>query len=324
MVDSGKGDKAVALAEAVLAAHPEDALLRGAAEAILTYKVPGFHRDMLADKPRNRAFRQAIENAGVRGKSVLDIGAGSGLLAMMAVRAGAARVYACEANAALAATARAIVAANGFADRIEIIARHSTTLDASRDLGGGVDLIVSEIFGHDLIGEGALPSLSHAMAEAARPGARIVPAGAAIRVALAEYGGRHVPVGRVDGFDLGLFDRHTERPFNLASDHHRLVLRSKPCDLFHFDFRNGCDYPQARTAILAQATGGRVNGIVQWIRLELDEELAYENAPETGAISHWPAIFHPLDRELATSPGDEVAIHGWHGERRLLIWPEDR
>jgi predicted O-methyltransferase YrrM len=323
MIESGKGDKAVALAEAALAARPHDALLREAAEAILTYKVPGFHRDMLADEARNRAYRAAIEAAGVAGKTVLDIGAGSGLLAMMAARAGAAQVYACEANAALAATARAIVAANGFADRVRVLARHSTTLDAGRDLGGGVDLIVSEIFGHDLIGEGALPSLSHAMAKLARPGARIVPARAAIRVALAEYGGRHMPVGTVDGFDLGLFDRHTERQFNVAADHHRLALRSAAHDLFRFDFREGHAFPAARSAIRAEANGGRVNGIAQWIRLELDEWVTYENAPEMGAVSHWPVIFHPLERELAPPAGSEVAIHGWHGERRLLIWSSE-
>jgi SAM-dependent methyltransferase len=322
MMESGKGDKAVALVEAVLAQHPDDPLLRGAAEAILTYKVPGFHRDMLADETRNRAYRRAIEGAGVEGKTVLDIGAGSGLLAMMAARAGAARVYACEANEALAATARAIVAANGFGDRVRILARHSSTLDAGRDLDGGVDLIVSEIFGHDLIGEGALPSLSHAMAALARPSARIVPAGAAIRVALAEYGrGRHIPVGMVDGLDLGRFDRHVESAFNVAADHRRLALRSTPQDLFRFDFREGRACLEGRSEIRAKAGGGRVNGIVQWIRLELDGQVTYENAPGKVEGSHWPVIFHPLRRELAPRAGSEFAIHGWHGERRLLIWP---
>lgn len=322
MMESGKGDKAVALVEQVLAKHPDDPLLRRAAEAILTYRIPGFHRDMLADGPRNRAYRRAIENAGVTGKIVLDIGAGSGLLAMMAARAGAARVYACEANPALAATARAIVKANGFADRVEILARHSSTLDAGRDLGGGVDLVVSEIFGHDLIGEGALPSLSHAMASLARPGARIVPAAAAVRVALAEYGGgRHWPVGNVDGLDLGLFDRHAEHAFNVAADHRKLALRSAPQDLFRFDFREGQAFPAARATIRAVADGGRVSGIVQWIRLELDAEVAFENAPGRGERSHWPVIFHPLAREIARPAGGAITIHGWHDERRLFVWP---
>ena len=322
MMASGKGDKAVALVEAALAHNPGDPLLRRAAETILTHKVPDFHRNMLADARRNQAYRRAIEGAGLAGKSVLDIGAGSGLLAMMAARAGAARVYACEANEALAATARAIVAANGLGDRVEIIARHSSALDAGRDLGGGVDLIISEIFSYDLVGEGALAALSHAMAAFARPGARILPAAAAIRVALAHYGGRgFAPVGTVEGFDLSLFGRHAARSFNVAPDHPKLALRGAPRDLFRFDFQAGHDFAEERTSVGAEAVGGPVNGIAQWIRLELDPESIYENAPGSGG-SHWAVQFHPFDEEIAPTPGVRIAIHGWHDERRLLLSPD--
>ena len=324
LMESGKGDKAVALVEQALAKRPDDPLLRRAAEAILTYKVPGFHREMLADEARNKAYRQAIEGADLAGKKVLDIGAGSGLLAMMAARAGAARVFACEANPALAATARAIVAANGCDDRVRILASHSSALDAERDLDGGVDLIVSEIFSNDLIGEGALPALGQAMTALAKPGARILPAAATIRVALAEYDGKkHPPIGAVEGFDLGPFSRHAARAFNIATDHRKLALRSAPCDLFRFDFQNGRAFPEGRATVHAEAAGGRVNGIVQWIRLELDEDVAYENAPGEGARSHWPAIFHPFDAAIDPPAGAGIAIHGWHDERRLLIWGDE-
>ena len=322
LMESGKGDKAVALVEQALAKRPDDLLLHRAAEAILTYKIPGFHREMLADEARNGAYRQGIEGADLAGKSVLDIGAGSGLLAMMAARAGAARVFACEANPALAATARAIVAANGFGDRVRILACHSSALDAARDLDGGADLIVSEIFSNDLIGEGALPALAQAMTVLAKPGARIVPAAATIRVALADYDGKsHSPIGTVEGLDLGLFNRHAARAFNLATDHRKLALRSAACDLFRFDFQNARPFPEPRASVRANAAGGRVNGIVQWIRLELDDDVAYENAPGEGARSHWPAIFHPFDEAVEPAAGAGIAIHGWHDERRLLIWP---
>ena len=322
LMESGRGDKAVALVEQALAKRPDDPLLREAAEAILTYKIPGFHREMLADEARNSAYRQAIEGADLAGKSVLDIGAGSGLLAMMAARAGAARVFACEANPALAATARAIVAANGFGDRVRILACHSSALDAERDLGGGADVIVSEIFSNDLIGEGALRALAHAMTALARPGARILPSAATIRVALADYDGRgHPPIGTVEGLDLALFNRHAARAFNVATDHRRLALRSAACDLFRFDFQHAREFPEARATVRAEAAGGRVNGIVQWIRLELDDDVAYENAPGERTRSHWPAIFHPFDAAIEPRAGAGFAIHGWHDERRLLIWP---
>ena len=103
----------------------------------------------------------------------------------MVARAGAARVYACEANPMLAASARAVIAANGLADRITVFDRHSTGFDRVHDLGGGVDLVVSEVFCHKLIGEGVLGSLAHACGELAAPGALFLPERASMEVALA-------------------------------------------------------------------------------------------------------------------------------------------
>ncbi len=49
---------------------------------------PAWHFPMVADRPRNDAYDQALRRA-APGRRVLDIGSGSGLLAMMAARAGA-------------------------------------------------------------------------------------------------------------------------------------------------------------------------------------------------------------------------------------------
>ena len=62
--------------------------------------LPRWHFPMLNDVERNRSYEAGIE-AAVReggGRTVLDLGAGTGLLSLMAARAGADRVYACEAS----------------------------------------------------------------------------------------------------------------------------------------------------------------------------------------------------------------------------------
>lgn len=58
---------------------------------------------MLGDEPRMTAYKNAI-NRVVKGKTVVDVGAGTAALSILAARAGATKVFAIEASA-IAATA---------------------------------------------------------------------------------------------------------------------------------------------------------------------------------------------------------------------------
>ena len=321
LMGSGRGGQAVALVERLLEEHPGDPMWLEAARAVLSHGVPGFHRSMLADAARDDAYARAIRETIVPGDLVLDIGAGSGLLAMMAAEAGAARVVACEAHPALAETAREIVRRNGFAETIEIVAARSTSLERSGPLEGGADVIVAEIFSHTLIDEGAIESLNHGMKVLARPGARIVPASASVRVALVEYTGELAPpLGRVAGFDLSHFDRHMPNTITVPTHSRHLHLRSGPATLFAFDFAGGEAPAEARQRLALASTGGTVTGVAQWIALQLSEGVDYENAPGRDRRSHWPCVVYPFEKPVHTAPGEQVSIEGWHDELRLRIW----
>ena len=321
LAEGGKGEQAAALAEQALAARPEDPLLAALARRLLTRKVPTFHGPMLADVERNAAYRSAIE-ALAPGRRVLDIGAGSGLLAMLAARAGAESVVACERDPMLARTARAIVAANGLADRVTVLACHSTELDRARDLAGGVDLVISEIFGQDLLGEQALASLSHARTELCRPGARFLPSVAGIQVALADFPAERVALGDIEGFDLTPFEQHLPLVRTVRPGSRKLELRSEPVELFRFDFdadSGPAKTGKARAAL--RSTGGRVAGLAQWLRIEPMPGVVYENAPGRDDRHHWVVSLHMVEpRE--TAAGEALAIGGWHDAQNLALWAE--
>ena len=55
-------------------------------------------RAMLTDAPRMAFYAAALCAANVKGKVVVDVGAGTGILSLMAARAGAAQVVAIEAS----------------------------------------------------------------------------------------------------------------------------------------------------------------------------------------------------------------------------------
>ena len=72
----------------------------------LVEAVNDFHYAMINDRPRNEFYRECLRRAIVPGQSiVLEIGTGSGLLAMLAARLGAKKVVAIEASPHMAALA---------------------------------------------------------------------------------------------------------------------------------------------------------------------------------------------------------------------------
>jgi type II protein arginine methyltransferase len=319
LMRNGQGDKAVALARSALARRPGDPELASALRMMLSQDIALWHSAMLADAPRNRAFEEAISRAAAGAQTVLDIGTGSGLLSMIAARAGAKRVVACEINAALAATAREVIAANGHEAVIEVIAKPSVDLDREKDLGGGADLIVAEVFGDDLVNEGALRTLHHAMRELARPGARIVPAAGAIRVAPAWHARPLPPTGEAAGFDLGPFERHLRPYQKVQTDDPSVELRGEPADLFEFDFQGGGPFDPDRARVVLTAAGP-ANGVVQWIRLNLDARTEHENRPGAGRRSSWAAAFRPLPDGRIAQAGDALVVNGAHDGGRVHLW----
>ena len=320
LVEAGKLDTLAGLVRKALAERGDDPLFRAIAARCSVMAVPRFHAAMLRDEPRNSFYRHALA-AEAPGKVVLDIGTGSGLLAMLAARAGAAHVYACEQDARLADTAREIVRRNGLADKITVLAGNSATLDPVKDLPGGVDLVVSEIFSADLLSEGLLPSMRDAKDRLCRPGATFLPAGASIRAALYDWvEDSPETLEGVEGFDLSPFLRHVEQEQRCKRDDPRLVLRSTPVDLFHFRFP-GEHAGEGRASVEVRSSGGRVCGVVQWIGFTSASGHGYENAPQPDAAGgHWALMRYSLEAPVVSAAADCWTIAGWRDEATVFCW----
>ena len=101
-------------------------------------------KEMLEDTVRMDAFHDAIlENAeNFAGKVVLDVGCGTGVLALFAAKAGAKKVYAVEATRS-ADLARILIKGNKVEDVVTVI--QSTVEEV--ELPEKVDIIVSEFMG---------------------------------------------------------------------------------------------------------------------------------------------------------------------------------
>ena len=196
--------------------------------------MPAWHAAIIGDRARNEAYDAALRNAIEPGMRVLEVGAGTGLLAMMAARAGAAEVVTCEINPLVAERARQIVAQNGYADRVRVIGKHSGDLKLGVDLSGPADVFVSEIISGSLLNEAVLPVMEDVVPRLLKPGAIVIPFRASIRVALAYYGG--APAMRMEMSMASTCRPSTGcwRRITRCRSKTRLTLDSAAADLFAF------------------------------------------------------------------------------------------
>lgn len=323
LLAEGLRDEAMEAASRAVAIAEGDEAVRAVAADVLSDGVPAWHFVIVGDAARNDAYEAALRRAVTPGCLVLEVGTGTGLLAMMAARAGAGRVVTCEASESVARTAREIVARNGFADRITVIGRHSSALDLARDLGTPADVFVSEIVSNNLVGEGVFDVLEDVRHRLVRQGGAVIPEGGQLRVALCcDLKWESTRLGTISGFDLSPFNRLAPPRRLAATNAPRLSLRSDAASLFSIDLTAGGPFPDQSGRVVLRSSGGRVNAVAQWIALDLDGISRYENRPGPDANSCWGVILHPLGRTLDTQPGECLAVHGRLERHTARIWVE--
>ncbi len=118
----------------------------------------------LIDEKRTRAFGKAIANTVRPGDVVVDMGTGSGVLAMLAARAGAKRVYAVELDRNNIATLEAVFRANALSEKIILICGDVCKVD----LPEPVDVILGEMIATALLEELQVPAMNNMLRFAKR------------------------------------------------------------------------------------------------------------------------------------------------------------
>lgn len=301
-----------------------DAIERGTARPgslisdIARRTVPRWHFAMLNDHERNDAFAVALERRMKPGAHVLDIGSGTGLLAMMAAQAGAAKVTTCEVNPLLAEIARQLIDAHGMSDVITVVPKMSTDLVVGRDLERPADLIVSEIVDCGLIGEGLLPTMRHARAELLAEDGRLLPEGATMFGFLIEspvvVGLNRV--GLAAGYDVRLLNSVATQghfPVRLETWPHRPL--SDSVHIADFDLLDGSLADDRRRVDVPVEQNGMAHALVVWFEMNLGNGVAIRNSPENIG-SHWMQALLLFDEAIPVTAGSSLRVDiGWQEER---------
>ncbi|XP_022649810.1 histone-arginine methyltransferase CARMER-like isoform X1 [Varroa jacobsoni] len=128
-------------------------------------------QNMMQDYWRTATYQRAVLSnvEDFRGKVILDVGAGSGILSFFAAQAGAARVYGIEASS-IAKHAESLVYANRLQQLIKLVPGKVEEVSIPEK----VDLIISEPMGYMLYNERMLESYLHAK-KFLKPGGKMFP-----------------------------------------------------------------------------------------------------------------------------------------------------
>jgi protein arginine N-methyltransferase 1 len=261
------------------------------------------HRAYLADVPRVEAFDAALRALIRPGDVVVDLASGTGILGLLALRAGASRVYAIEMGS-IVELAREIARANGFADRFVAIQDVSTRAT----LPEKADLIVMDGAGRFGFDGGGVETLSDARRRFLKAGGLIIPASLTLSIAPCEAAEplEHIafwsrPVCGLSFAPASTIARNTGYPRHIAA--HELL--SIPADIATFD-------PSRQTApFSARASSrierrGAVHGIAGWFAARLAAGVTLTNAPGAPNRIDRRNVFLPLSERVSVEPGDVV------------------
>lgn len=281
------------------------------------------HHYMLRDNYRVMSYKSAI-SAHVAGKSVVEIGCGSGILSLFAAKAGATKVTAIE-ESAIAALAREMFEANGCASRIDLRLGNSRDIQLSEP----ADVIIHEIIGVDPFGENVLPYIADARERMLRKGGRLIPHRLEVFCIGIEVEDKpHHDLDRclaeaaqfsgMYGLDFTPFTRRLSqvsprllRPPVDAFENSSLKARvlSDECRLLdidlHGDWSRHADEPSTVTLSINDA--GSLGALIVYFKAHLDETTVVSNGPFVPATS-WGRDVRELSERVPVQRGDEIPL----------------
>jgi protein arginine N-methyltransferase 1 len=262
------------------------------------------HYGYLSDRVKRERYQAAIKRVVRPGQVVMDLGCGTGLLGLMALRAGADKVLFVEEYAIIEVARRAVLEA-GFGDRSQFFNVNSSELE----LPERVDVILCDHVGYFGCDYDILGLLDDARQRFLTSDGIIVPSGVELMLAPVEtengrelvnrwrdgtvpedYAWVAAPASNTKrGIDLDAGDLIAE-PASLGI----LELGSKTSDFFTWR----ADFIFARDATL--------DGLAGWFDCALHDDIRMTNAPTAENKLDRPQAFLPLQEPVLVRAGQRL------------------
>ncbi|MER6144484.1 50S ribosomal protein L11 methyltransferase [Streptomyces sparsogenes] len=282
------------------------------------YDAAFVHIAMLEDPVRKASFQQAVRDTVRDGDVVLDLGTGSGILAITAAQAGARKVYAVE-PAGMVHLARRIAERNGVADRIEFMRGWSPQLE----LPEPADVLLTDIVGNEALDMRIWETVQDARRRLMTDSPRLVPGRLTSYATLARIPDEVLDKHRVTqghlarwkemfGIDFGpMAESEARRSIGFYERPETVQtwdFLSKPAELYQVDLHQDMAGPLDTRPTLTADRAGEVNGVVVHFEARLGPDTTLSTAPWLGcARSHWYTAVWALTEPVRVEPGQDLS-----------------
>jgi protein arginine N-methyltransferase 1 len=272
------------------------------------------HYCYLADRVKVGRYQDAIRHTVRPEHVVLDLGCGSGLLGLMALRAGAGKVLFVDRGPVIEMARRAVCEA-GFGDRASFFQAVSYDLE----LPDRADIVLCDHVGYFGFDYDILRLLADARRRFLRPGGRLIPGRLEPRLAAVETtSGRSLVQRWRDGSVPEDYAWVATAAANLkhALNLERANLLAEPVTLATLELgRDAAEFFNWH-AVFECTRDATLDGLAGWFDCILHGDVYMTNAPTSAARLERPQAFLPLERPLAVSAGQPI-------EATIMVRPHD-
>jgi len=260
--------------------------------------------DMIDCEPRMSIYAEALKRAVTPGCSVVDIGAGFGVFALLACKYGAGSVVAIETDSSIELL-HELAQANGYADRIKVVRGISTRFEPESK----ADVIISDLRGTVPLYESHIATIVDARERLLAKGGRLLPMRDTLRIALVRSPKTYRPYRYPWSSGKYGIDLSAARRFAVNDSSKEYLkpsaLMSEATDLAIIDYRSVTNPHVDSTVELAANRDSTAHGLLVWFDAEIADGLTYSNAPGQPPLVYGQ-MFLPFAQPVALKSGQTV------------------
>jgi SAM-dependent methyltransferase len=278
---------------------------------IMSFFIPKYdslrvHELLLSDSIRTRTYQRAIETNVKEGDIVIDVGTGTGILALFAAKAGAKRVYAIEPTGIID-LAKQIAKKNNLAGRIEFIKAKAEEVDIPEQ----VDCIVSEWLGVFALQENMLPSVASMRDRFLKPKGKMLPETVNLFLSLVEDRKLYdEKIGRwkkqLYGLDYTDFASCQVNDIHISTFAPENYL-SAPIEIINIDMKHARNSNFKVRKRLKIVRNGICHGLAGWFQAVFPDGIVLDTAPDQPLTEWWQSFF-PIAEPVQVNLGEELIV----------------